>query len=997
MKASETQQTADIGETAVELKFKRIGWNPVKNTSQELGTDYLVEARDFRRYNRGLIVGVQVKSGSSWFEEPGTIARSPLSKGGLAETLSEGFFKRLWSRLKKRSANEMRVNGSTGCLKEQSGKECETVSGWWYREDDTRHFDDWVTHGLPHILVLYDDDTDTAYWEHVTACAVENTGKGCKIFVREDQTLDTDHADELFQVACKQKAAPAIEGTAFLGAQGGLPPARQLRYALIAPRLVAPHPNAGFQSEIKAPGAVALLAQGRFRSLLQFAEDHPSVPDPREPTTSSRWDWGFVSAMWNWAMTGSTDELQASFDSALEQHQEKSRQMKEATAASGVLLACALRRMEQHQSALDVLNRIVEVADLGPVDYGWVLTQRARIRDDIGDLSGARDDAVTALRTLAGDEDDLTVSALASAATWQLFATADHAALDHVELQSSFADLLTASDTAVSWWRSQTLASGLNGSHNDWFKSWAEQTKPGTAGAGDAGTDHFLAAELSADVTGEHSNWKAMSSLAARHRLMRAANTDLELAETVNALDVLRRSGDHSSVKLAIDRIRRDGPLDAVIAAMDKIPVNGWTHTTADSNFEALAVGGDLLGEDRATEQLTRCAELVADPVEFNEQLRPSGFVPIFALRAATGLLPAVGRTAHNAVAELIAEQPNPLIRLPTSDLKSAVHLLEFDLVSEPNREALWELGSQEDEALGAAALGWLAANGHSGALSELKVRATGGDLHALAAMGDVSALNGTEAASLIDRLEELVEQKIAAARNSSYSFGGFDVGRSLALLNLWFPSEARWSSCLELLYEPAVVWHEKRPVCLLIAEPKWDMPQELRDTLVDRIEDIAKAAAGFGSSPQMGGACTALSVALGALEGEDADSAVVALASGSPVEREDLAFLLGSRHCPSQHPILAALVNDLSPLTRRKASIAVGRLASAHTSETIQRLARELANRDGTWLPLGLLTGLAYDKAPGSPVGPFGAEIAQKLQQHRSGQVRRVARGLLR
>ncbi len=314
MKSSETQQTADIGETAVELKFKRIGWNPVKNTSQELGTDYLVEARDFRRYNRGLIVGVQVKSGSSWFEEAGTIARIPLSKGGLVASPSAGFLKRLRSRLKRRSSNEVRTNWRAGCANESSGKELETVTGWWYREDDTRHFDDWVTHGLPHILVLYDDDTDTAYWEHVTAGAVENTRKGCKVFVPEDQTLDTDHTDDLFQVARKQKAAPAIEGTAFFGAQGGIPPARRLRYALITPRLVAPHPNAGFQNEIKAPEAVALLAQGRFRNLAQFAEEHSSVPDPHEPPTSSRWEWGFVRAIWNWAMTGSTDELQASFD-----------------------------------------------------------------------------------------------------------------------------------------------------------------------------------------------------------------------------------------------------------------------------------------------------------------------------------------------------------------------------------------------------------------------------------------------------------------------------------------------------------------------------------------------------------------------------------------------------------------------------------------------------------------------------------------------------------
>ena len=44
-----------------------------------------------------------------------------------------------------------------------------TESGWWYYESDTDHFDDWVTHGLPHLLVLYDLNTQTAYRAHVTA------------------------------------------------------------------------------------------------------------------------------------------------------------------------------------------------------------------------------------------------------------------------------------------------------------------------------------------------------------------------------------------------------------------------------------------------------------------------------------------------------------------------------------------------------------------------------------------------------------------------------------------------------------------------------------------------------------------------------------------------------------------------------------------------------------------------------------------------------------
>ena len=70
MRESEPKQTGSIGESEVEANFKRIGWAPVRNSEHDLGTDILVAARDFRRFDRGLIVGVQVKAGPSYFSKP---------------------------------------------------------------------------------------------------------------------------------------------------------------------------------------------------------------------------------------------------------------------------------------------------------------------------------------------------------------------------------------------------------------------------------------------------------------------------------------------------------------------------------------------------------------------------------------------------------------------------------------------------------------------------------------------------------------------------------------------------------------------------------------------------------------------------------------------------------------------------------------------------------------------------------------------------------------
>ena len=937
MPVSESQETGSIGESEVEGKFKRIGWNPVRNSSLELGTDYLIEARDFRRRSRGLIVGAQVKAGPTYFKYP-----------------------------------RVEADG--------------TASGWWYYESDTDHFDDWVTHGLPHLLVLYDLDTQTAHWAHVTASAVESTGQGCKILVPASQTVDPAHADDLFAVACEQKAAPSIEGTAFFGAPDGISPARRLRYALITPRLVAPHPNAGTDEPIDALQAVALLAQGRLRDLIRFAEKHPSVPDPRSSHTGSDWTWRFVEAIWTWAMTDSVEQLEDVLESA---------HTRDAAAASGVLLACALQRLERHEDAQAVLDRLVSRNDLLPVDHGWVRVQRGRARAEIGNAAGARSDAAGAQRSLAGDEDDITASALAAAAAWLLFATTRLVPHAVDEWALGLAETLTASDTAVSWWRSQRVSWGLQAVEGEWFKSWAQDRSYTVIKGGGPNALDLFAAEFSADITGEHSNWQAMSALAARQRLMGAASTSNQVFELVEGLDALRRSGDHRSLKLALERLHRDGPLEAVFISVNKIPMNGWTRTTALSNLQALAFAGDLVTEESASELALQCAQLTSgDMTDFVERTRPRFIVPYYALRAAVGLSAAADDRAHDEIAALIAAEHDKGRDLIYAECAEAVGHLEFDRVTATVREALWNCGQQDQGQLGAAVLGWLAANGHPDARTEVIGRAAGGDLHALEAMGDVSAFDDEEASSLIERLEGMARGTVINARNGSFALGGFDAGLVLTLLNLAFRHQARWDTVLELLCEPSVAWHDKRPACLVIAELSTKLPTEVRQTLAAHANAIGDAGSGTWQASQIGGIGTLLGIGLGVLEGDDADAAATALAFGDTQQRRDIARLLGAGRCPALQPLLAALVVDPHPDVRHEAGIAVGRIVVITPTKPIHALAWELAKRDGTWLSSALLAGLACTDPP---LAGTGEDIARHLQTHPSARVRRSASHLLR
>ena len=909
----------NAGVSAVCSHFELIGWGPVQNERHDLGTDLLIQARDTRGFDRGLIVGAQVKAGDSYFKKP-------------------------------------------------AFDESKKIVGWWYYEADTNHFDAWVKHGLPHLLILHNIEKSVSYWVHVTPDAVKSTGTGCRIMVPANQTIDQPHADNLLAVASQQRAAPDLEGTAFPATAQNIPLANRLRFAFVAPRLIAPHPNAGYAKAIAPVEGLALLAQGRFRDLKRFAREYQSVPNPANANASSDWTWRFVAGIWDWAHTGSVHQLRDVFDSATPAH---------ARAASGVFLTCMLGRTEQHTLALTALDDLIGDDSLGPIDHGWVLVQRSRIRVETGDVSGARGDAVAAQRCFRADADDITVSALASAAAWLLFDTASFEDRD-------IAKLLKASDTVVSWWRSGTISSALTATEFSRFRSWAEDSSV-TLVTEERGAWDLFAAELSADIAGEQSRWRAASAMRARNRLMCATTSGDEYRDLVEGLDALRRIGDSRSFKLAMVHCQSVGPIKALAAAVNKIPLRGWTHTTAVTNFEALAEAGDLMDEQPASRLIIRSIEYVSGIIgELLPRAQHTFVVPVYALEAVIGLLPTAAKTTHAEVARLIVSQtppPDPLV----DGLARSVGLLDYDEISAQDRQALWEFGNRDSGQCGTAVLAWLAANGNCDARAEVVARAKQGDPYALPELSGVRILE-EEAGFLMSQLEISIQESLSEARPDCFMRGG-DSACNLMVLNRRFPEQARWDEVILVLCNPNIAVRHKRLICIQIADLSSWLPEAVMERLATNIDSVTVAQSELMLS-DIGGAATILKIAVKSLSGNDAEAAVTRLASGSPQERKDAAQSLGLWQCPTMQPILSALIGDRHPQVRTATAIAVGRLVSANQNKWISKLAHKVAASDGRLMPLGLLSGLSHNL----PLSGIGMDLAGQLMTHPSALVRRDA-----
>ena len=134
------------GVAAVSLVFHRdFKWIFREQPVNDYGVDAHVEIFERDDQPSGRLIGVQVKSGKSYFQE----------------TNSEGFVFR----------------------------------------GENRHLEYWENHSLPIILVLYSPETCECFWTHISRDTVTSTANGWKITVPRRRHLDTQWRARLAELA----------------------------------------------------------------------------------------------------------------------------------------------------------------------------------------------------------------------------------------------------------------------------------------------------------------------------------------------------------------------------------------------------------------------------------------------------------------------------------------------------------------------------------------------------------------------------------------------------------------------------------------------------------------------------------------------------------------------------------------------------------------------------------------------------------------------------
>jgi Domain of unknown function (DUF4365)/HEAT repeats len=916
MRAPAQEAKGTSGLSMAKANFELLGWGAVENPAHDVGTDLFLMARDSRRFDLGLLVGAQVKSGPSYFEAP--------------------------------------------AYDDESGHRV----GWWFATDQD-HFDAWLDHSIPHLIVLQDVETKVSYWAHITRETVISTGKGSKILVPTGQTVDEANRDALLAVATNQRPPLAWEGSAWTGAQQ-LARADLLRYAMVVPRLVAPHPNA---ASVRATPekCLAMVVLVRLDELQGRTHTFAAVPTMVEAAASPDWRWQLVSGLHSYLHDGDPTRLLTLARTANDASE---------LAVGAVVAAAGLLECGRAGEATELLEEIIQRDIASPVDHAWLQAQLARAYAETGRHLEARDLALAVQILRSEFPQDASATAIAGASAQLVFALSDFG-------DSDLAQVITASDSTATWWRTQVLAWGLGHEADQRFIAWAGGQ------ASERGQNELRAASLMAGFTADQGGWRRMTSLIARHQLLLTTATS-STEDVASHLTVLRLSGDERNLQAASAHVELDGPAGAVAAAAHDIDLASSTRTTVNADLTFLTTAGDVVGEADADRHVAAALAILENPTTYNQRLRPS-FREYSVLKVVGSLMSASGEPTRRAVIEHILAMGGQQDQLTASGWARVVSAEPSCWTIEDAYEATKRAGDHHWEL--EYALLRIAAPHNPEVMTRLLSEAAVGDSKAFDALGNVRQIPTASALTLIDTvIAQIVDQRERMRSGGGYPMGGTDWGWWLAAINLCHPAAANWSALLEHLNDPlAHPDHLTKPLQLLATNTA-EIPTELLPELLVAVEQMLKCPKDPWRTTNFEAIAKWAFGMLHESTGRPDDGRLFALLSGTEDDRESAALLLGLREDPAQLSTLAALAFDPTPLVRSGAAEALGTWAAHEVGgDQVHQLLDDLLQDPGSRVARRVVFGLsgALSRAAIAP-------HEEALLTHLSAKVRHGTRQLI-
>ena len=644
--------------------------------------------------------------------------------------------------------------------------------GWWVR--DFAYHDD----PFPRLLVLFDENSEEAYWVHVTKDKVLGTGQEQKIFFPKENIINKESVDSLVAVAFGKSPQPAE--------LPGVPDADRLRYALLAPQLIVPHPYLPLRT-LSSAEAIALLSLAQMLMLkgtmeykitgaLRSHHDDPS--------------WKLYSALFKWIDKRQTDAI-LSFSSANVEAN--------VAAAAEVIKATVLFEEHLPQRACEILKDALAARDdYNPVDLAWLQVHLARNLIEIGEFDEAWDLALEASLIGRREYQDPTARYVAGVAMEFVFQLND--LTGRQEAQNLFRTIMKYSPDSSSWLRTQILAGGLT----DFIEKNYPQWRDAEIIFGKEYDNTILKAHSTSLITGfaaDANAWRHAAAVFACYCLLSAASTD----ELVYALNILRVAGAQDELELATSQFLHFGPAEPLAQIMNELSLEDATRSSLPCDFA-------LVGE---------CVALLDTSAADNhalwllKELKNPSKTYVFGISRwyENEIIQLLAKIYGACSSEVMAKIQDYLITIPgIQDLELAASyakLIKSIIVDDLNQGKEWD--SEKLQKL--VARGNIDTELLKGTIEQLRAvhdtnydRLFGkiriGDLNALASWQDFDNLPDGIVQRAVLHLANLVDHIIATAASGTLP-GSYSRSYShlsiLVRLNISHPHCAHWRPCLRM------------------------------------------------------------------------------------------------------------------------------------------------------------------------------------------------------
>lgn len=906
MRANSTEAKGTSGQHFVMALLQEVGWAALSNPDHDLGTDLWVLPRDERRFDLGLMLGFQVKNGRSFV------------------------------------ANKVTVDGR---------------DGWWLPES-RGHLESWLGHAVPHIVVLRDPDTGTSYWAHVSPQSVKWTGKRGKTFVPSDQILSRDALPGLTAIAASMRPRPMWSGSAWTGVPD-LPPSDELRYAMLAPRLIAPHPNRGPRS-VAPHEALAPLTSGRFGELDRYRLGEP---------VAAGWRWSLYRAVLDFAETQEVDPLRACAAAAKEPAD---------VAASTAALAAALVEHGDIDGALVVLDEVLARDVCEPVDQGWLQVHRARCLSETGRGGEAVPDAVAVQELPIVRPDDVTAALLAGAAAALMFRSAPTKGED-------VASAISAGDSEATWWLAQTMSLGLGFALDDAYRGWVANTS-GFYASRDSAAGRLRGASLLAGFGALHGQWTHAVAALAKSAFV---SSDLDVETATMHLTFLQRSGSTHAVPGAVDRLLIDGPADAVTAVAAQVDVTRLTMTDVASSLELLDRGSDVVTRATADSLLEWATSSATDRDQWTTRtgsvFAPGRRLALLIHSCMPAASPATVRLVQDHVLDLevVADQvdANAWSRVVESVPLTAWTPTDVRRLLDRNGDN-WEL-SNAIQRVGSA----LDGPTRNAVMDELRQGLT----RSLWRIRTLNELDADTVSPLIASLSAEVRARQYDIRNRNVAAGRLtESERLLTALNVMHPDAANWDAVVEVLEAPFSIGDDLHRILRVLEADGDALPAATKARLTTAVERVLTRSFTVSFFQSVDPRATA--VATLRVLSPDAHVIDLSTVGRDRLSRQILTLSIARRRDPADFDTLAVLAGDSNAHVRAAVAGALTcwteDAVHPHAATTVERLLEQ---------DLGVLVGRAIAANFPEVASARTLPLVEQLAEHRSAEARNTARRLRR